>query len=154
MKVAFINHFSNAELREKLDLFSGQYRDLGGWNKNIIAGLKGRDDIEIHVITPHLGMRHATQKFVLDGVHYYFFRQELPNPWGQIEAHFWPQSKRNFPRNRKYVRRCLSEIQPDIVLNSNLISPFRCHKVINQRAWNFFSTPQVAIRHIHAEISS
>ena len=115
MKVAFINHFSNAEVREKLDLFSGQYRDLGGWNNNIIAGLKGRDDIELYVITPHLGMRHATQKFVLDGVHYYFFRQELPNPWGQIEAHLWPQSKRNFPRNRKYVRRFLSEIQPDIV---------------------------------------
>lgn len=115
MKVAFINHFSNAEVREKLDLFSGQYRDLGGWNNNIIAGLNGRDDIELYVITPHLGMRHATQKFVLDGVHYYFFRQELPNPWGQIEAHLWPQSKRNFPRNRKYVRRFLSEIQPDIV---------------------------------------
>lgn len=115
MKVVLINHFSNAEVREKLDLYSRKYRDLGGWNNAIISDLRGRDDIELHVITPHLGMRHATQKFVLDGVHYYFFRQELPRPWGQIEARFWSQSKRDFPRNRKCVKQFITEIKPDIV---------------------------------------
>lgn len=115
MKVVLINHFSNAEVREKLDLYSRKYRDLGGWNNAIISNLRGRDDIELHVITPHLGMRHATQKFALDGVHYYFFRQDLPRPWGRIENCFWSQSKRDFPRNRKYVKQFISEIKPDLI---------------------------------------
>ena len=118
MKLAIICHFSTKEIRGKLDFFSGnrqQYKDYGLWNVNIINGLKNRDDIELHVIAPHKGMKRATQEFVIDGVWYHFYRAELPSPWAQIELRFFPQKTREYPRNRKYVKRFIQMIKPDLV---------------------------------------
>ena len=118
IKLALICHFSYPAIRKQLDLRQGkyyQYRDFAKWNVNIIDALRLRDDIELHVVALHDGMRHATQEFVFGGVHYHFYRQDLPYPWTQIEHHLFPQSKRNYPRNRRYAKRFLSQIQPDIV---------------------------------------
>lgn len=118
IKVALICHFSVPQIRAELDLYNGKkrnYRDYGLWNVNIINGLKSQDNIELHVIVPHRGMKHAIQEFTLDNVFYHFFWQELPFPWMQIEQKLFPQSKRNFPRNRKIVKNFINKIKPDIV---------------------------------------
>lgn len=119
IKLVLINHFSNPLVREMLDLEPEgkhvKYRDLGMWNTNLIEGLKHRDDIDLYVISPHTGMKKIEQEFVQEGVHYFFYRRELPYPWGRIESHLFSQSKRNFPRNRKIVKRIIQRIKPDIV---------------------------------------
>lgn len=118
IRLVIICHFSTREIRDKLDLFSGshhRYKDYGLWNINIISGLKDRDDIELHIIAPHKGMKRATQEFVVDGVWYHFYRAELPYPWAQIELRFFPQKEREYPRNRRYVKRFVKKIKPDLV---------------------------------------
>lgn len=118
IKVAIICHFSSPQIRAELDLFNGKkrnYRDYGLWNVNIINGLKSQDNIELHVIVPHKGMKHSIQEFVFDNVFYHFFCQDLPTPWNKIENVFCPQSKRDYPRNRKHVKSIIEKIKPDIV---------------------------------------
>lgn len=118
VKIALICHFSNQLVREKLNLFPvGHYfyQDFANWISNIINGLKGRNDVELFVIAPHNGMKYATQEFAIEGVHYSFFRSELPFPWRSLEARLFSQSKRGYPRNRKYVNAFLRKIQPDLI---------------------------------------
>lgn len=118
MKLAIICHFSTAQIREQLDLVDEShcsYRDFGLWNANIINGLKNRDDIELHVISPHRGMKHPTQEFSLENVNYHFFWKELPQPWEQLEFYLFPQKKWNYLRNRRYVKRFIKNIKPDLV---------------------------------------
>ncbi len=132
MRVAIICHFSNPIIRERLDLYPSsryyQYRDFANWVTNIINGLKNRPEVELHVMAPHTGMRRNIQEFELEGVHYYFFRKELPFPFGSIEAHFSPQEKRDYPRNRKYVKNYIKKIQPDLV---NLIGAENAYYAIS-----------------------
>jgi len=121
IRVALINHFSNPAVRHQLDLQPDgrggiRYKDFAWWNTNIINGLKGRDDVELHVIAPHVGMCHPTQEFELEGVHYLFFRKEPPYPWNRLEAYLWSQEKHDYPRNRRRVKHFLSKIRPDIVV--------------------------------------
>ena len=118
MKLAIICHFSTSQIRGQLDLVDGslcEYKDFGLWNVNIINGLKNRDDIELHVIAPHKGMRHATQEFKYEGVSYHFFRRDLPYPWAQLEHYLCPQNRRAYPRNRKRVKAFIEKIKPDLV---------------------------------------
>lgn len=118
MKLAIICHFSTSQIREELELVDAShcsYRDFGLWNVNIIDGLKNRDDIELHVISPHRGMKRPTQEFSLENVSYHFFWKELPRPWEQLEFYLCPQVKRHYSRNRRYVRRFIKNINPDLI---------------------------------------
>lgn len=118
IKLAILCHLSNPIVRSKLDLIDSshyRYRDLNGWTTNIVNALKVRDDIELYVISPHIGMRRQTQEFELEGVHYYYFRRQLPYPWWKLESLFLPQEKRGFPRNRKCVMSFIDKIKPDLI---------------------------------------
>lgn len=119
LKVAVICHFSYPSIREELNLYHGSYLDYGLWMKNIINGLKTRDDIELHVISPHDGLKKSVQTFELDRVSYYFYR-----PWfyGQLgRAEYMLEHYMNFMYTphfflrKKYVKNFLREIRPDIV---------------------------------------
>ena len=118
VRVVLLCHLTYPLLRERLDLQKGyhlEHKDYGLWNVNIINGLKDRDDIELHVVMPHKGLRAPIQEFVWDHVNYHVFRAELPFPFGQIEAYLYPQNKRGYPRNRKYIGNLIERIKPDIV---------------------------------------
>lgn len=118
MRIVLLCHFSNPSIRTSLGLHTGRhykYTDFGLWNINIINGLKKNSEIELHVVAPHKGMKRSLQEFEEDGVIYHFFRSELPYPWAQIEYKFFPQSKRDYPRNRKIVQRIIKSINPDLV---------------------------------------
>ena len=122
MRVAILCHFSNPIVRDQLYLQQAtarngvKYKDFAEWISNILAGLKGNEDLDIHVISPHVGMCQSSQAFMLEGIHYYFFRKELLYPWGGLENRYFPQAKRNFPRNRRAVKSFIKQIQPDLVL--------------------------------------
>lgn len=118
MKLTILCHLSNSIVRKKLDLIESsyyRYRDLNGWTTNIVNALKARDDIELHVISPHIGMRRQTQEFEIDGVNYYYFRRQLPFPWSKFENLFFPQDKHGFPRNRRCIKGFINRIKPDLI---------------------------------------
>ena len=90
IKVAWICHLSNEEIRSniKLDKTSLGYRflnflgkvtpvrDYAQWNTNAINVFKKFDDVELHVISPHLQLSDKIVEFVSEGIHYHLFRSE------------------------------------------------------------------------------
>lgn len=118
IKVALICHFSNPLVRDHLQLQSkesGCFSDFGGWITNIVNGLKSFDDIELHVVAPHRGMKKTTQEFETGGVTYHFYRPYLPNPWGYWEDHLRIQELTSYRRCRNHIRDFINIIKPDLV---------------------------------------
>ena len=118
IRVALICHFSNSLVRGRLHLQSKEsscFSDFGGWITNIVNGLKVRDDIELHVIAPHKGMKQTTQDFEVEGVTYHFYRPYLASPWAYWENHLRIQKLTSYRRCRKVIRSFLNIIKPDLV---------------------------------------
>jgi len=118
IKVVLINSFSNPQVREKLNLHSsGHYkcRDFGGWNTDIINGLKDYNEIELHVITNHSGMKSSAQEFELDGVYYHFYNPDVLYSLPFLSRTIFSQKLWNYSRCRRIVKQFIKKIQPDIV---------------------------------------
>lgn len=119
LRVAVICHFSHDSIRKELNLFQDSYSDYGLWMLNIINGLKSREDIELHVIAAHGGLKKPFQTFKSEGVCYYFFRPWFHGQLGRLE--YWLEHYRNFlctPSyflRKKMVKRFIREIKPDLV---------------------------------------
>ena len=117
MKVIWICHFSNAEVRKRLPLAKKgrQVADYSPWVTNMIQEFKYFKDIEVHIISPHLGLNAITHTFDCEGINYHFFKADLPllnRPW----PHFFRlDAWTGFVFNRLLVRNCIKEIKPDII---------------------------------------
>lgn len=127
LKVALVCHVSNQEIRSRLFLSSFywknhikrllgrtefHYSDYGTWNTLLFNEFKGIDDIELHAIIPHPGMRMKLQQFTIDGIQYHCFNQH----------------KTLFDKSYKSNRRCIKDlieiINPDIVNVVGLEAPY------------------------------
>jgi len=129
IKVVLICHFSSPQLRERLPLSSNRiynffrrraglnvlsYKDYANWNVNIINALSQREDIELHVISPHVGLRDWTHEFKCEGVSYYFYRAQ-PSFLQYYRKKICKSQYVDFARTRKIVRELIKRIKPDIV---------------------------------------
>lgn len=130
LKVCMVCHFSNAKVRECLPLDnrklynfirklfrmptnSNCYVDVAAWDTYIIERLRRRDDIELHVISAHTGLKRRVIIFDLEGVHYFFVRCEgatilkrliiSPTLWHKLNP------------MRPIVRKIVYKINPDII---------------------------------------
>lgn len=93
LKVAMICHVSNEEIRSHLLLrqFSLRhelkkmlgkttgklYRDYSIWSTLAFKEFESIEDIELHAIIPHPGMKNEREDFMIRGVYYHCFRQEM-----------------------------------------------------------------------------
>lgn len=130
LKVALVCSFSNAKVREHLPLSnrklyrlvrrvlglptkSGGYGDVAGWDTYMIELLRQRDDIDLTVISAHVGLTKRHVAFELEGVHYHFVRIEgatllkhlisSPSLWHRLNP------------VRPVVRRIVKKAEPDII---------------------------------------
>ncbi len=72
-----ICHFSNEKIRSCLHLKDNKkIADYANWITNQINGYEKRNDVELHIVSPHKGMQKRRQEFEINGVHYYFFRSD------------------------------------------------------------------------------
>ena len=131
LRLAMICHFSNSEIRGHLPLDNRRlyeiarkilrmpskgrvYGDIAPWDSNIIDGLRGREDVELHVVSAHTGLKKCVVSFNLNNVNYSFVRCDeatllkrlVPNPsiWLKLN----PMMYR--------VKKLVHAINPDIVL--------------------------------------
>lgn len=129
IKVILLGHISNASIREKLPLSERKaqnlfnrligkpqlyYSDFAQWNWSTIEGME-HENVELHVIAPHYGLKSLTYEYEERGVRYYFFRPEPLFPWNILEKIFYKKQYREFLRTRNIVKRWIEEIKPDIV---------------------------------------
>ena len=131
LKVIWICHFSNKEVREKLPLskmrfkntiksllgkqITHGYSDFSPWITNLIKKFEKFDDIELHVISPFSGLTHFTHEFELNGIFYHFYQPDLPILHVTLPDKFNWGGKPKYLRNRYFVKKFLRKINPDIV---------------------------------------
>ena len=124
-------HFSNPMVRSQLPLDNRKlynfarkllnmspkktgYGDLAAWDTFLIESLSKREDIELHVISAHSGLKKSRVCFVEKDVHYYFVKCDYATLLKRLikSPSLW------FKLNpmRPIVRRLIRRIKPSIVV--------------------------------------
>ncbi len=126
LKVAWICHFSNQEVRERLPLSNmwfintikkllvkpnSEYSDFAPWVTNLIKEFEKFNNVELHIIAPHKSLSRLTYHFEMNGVFYHFFKPDLPI----LHSNLPLNKNKKYKRNRFFVKRFLKRIKPDIV---------------------------------------
>ncbi len=131
IRVAMVCHFSNAEVRSHLPLDNRKvytflrrilrmptkskgYGDIASWDASTIEFFKKRDDIEVHVISAHSGMKKRVVSYEGEGVHYSFVRCDRATMLKRLipSDSLW----RKMNPMVKDVHRLINKIKPDLVL--------------------------------------
>ena len=130
MKVAWICHFSNQEVRNKLPLSNREiinfiqtflrkqritYNDFAPWVNNLIKEFEKFEDVELHIIAPHAGLKRKRFDFEMNGIHYHFFKSENDNIYTLIINKLDLNKKPKYTKNRKQINEIVAAIKPDIV---------------------------------------
>lgn len=139
IRVAMVCNFSCNRVREKLHLSNYnlvnlfrkllghnnyKYKDFALWNESIIQKSIGRKDVDLHVISPHSGLKRNTNEFESEGIHYYFFKNK-PNPIVKyINKKLFHQKLVRFKHNRKVVEGIIKKINPDLILLVGAETPY------------------------------
>lgn len=129
MKVLWICHFSNLDIRNKLDLRisplekwyrkilklpSFEWSDYAKWITNSIKEFEKIPEIELHIVAPHYGMKKKTESFLLNGIHYHFFKPDDNNVIKLVRK-LTSCFKSNHIGNRRIIKRLLERIAPDLI---------------------------------------
>lgn len=113
IRVLWICHFSNNEIQDKLPLWRG-FNEFASWIYNAIAGFEKRDDVELHIVAPHIYLKRDTH-FILRGINYHFLSYGFPvlnRPWPSFLA---LDAKFGYPYLTRKIARTVIKINPDVV---------------------------------------
>ena len=131
IRIVYICHFSNGEIRSHLHLQTFwlgnllrimlrkpklHFGDLAYWNVDFIKAFGNIPDFECHVISHHLGMKKKKQSFIEEGIHYVFL-QEKEN----LHQKIWKtltrsKNKEDILDHARNINKVIKEINPDIVV--------------------------------------
>lgn len=129
MKVLWICHFSNSSIRERLNLSNNYfevltrrilklspiiYKDFALWITNGIKEFEKFTSIDLHIVSPHYGMKKENESFVLNGISYHFFKPEETFT-KKIFRNLTKKYKNNFNNNRKKIADVINRINPDLI---------------------------------------
>lgn len=132
IRVAMVCHFSNAEVRSHLPLDEGRklyvflrkilgmstkskgYGDIASWDTSTIRFFREQNDIELHVISAHSGLKKRVVSYEDQGVHYSFVRCERATMLKRVIPNdaLW----RKLNPMVKDVHRLIGQVKPDMVL--------------------------------------
>ncbi len=130
MKILWLCHFSNPQVRERLhfsnDIFEATIRwllhkqkikrtDFAVWISNGIAEFKKFKDIELHIISPHSGMKYKTEEFEINGIHYHFFKPDDNSFIKRTRKSLRNKPNSEYKGNRKIVKKLTNQINPDLI---------------------------------------
>ena len=113
IKVVWICHFTNDEIQSLLPIWKHQ-DEFAPWIPNLLKGFENREDVEMHVISPHDYLKRTT-KLSLRNIHFYFVPFGIP-----ISHRHWPNFFRfdvfsNFYFFRKKIKKIVNNIKPDLI---------------------------------------
>ena len=117
LKIVWICHFSNAEVRKRLPLAreGRAVADFAPWISNMIQEFKQFENIEIHIISPHRGLKSINCSFDCEGLHYHFFKADIPFMNRRWPHFFRLDAWTGFILNRLLVRYFINQIKPDLI---------------------------------------
>jgi glycosyltransferase involved in cell wall biosynthesis len=143
MKVVWLCHFSNPEVRERLPL-SGlkvrnaikdilgkentYYRDFAPWITRLIKEFEKFKDVRLYIISPHVGLKPLSFSFEMHGISYNFFKSDrLLN----LVTKRFRTSSDKYQRNRNLILKFVNQIKPDIVNLIGTENPYYAASVID-----------------------
>ncbi|MDD4354245.1 MAG: glycosyltransferase [Candidatus Nanoarchaeia archaeon] len=130
IKVVWISQFSNPEVREKLDLSKRRvfvflksllyknkrnYRDFASWITVQLKEFEKIKNVELHVISPHQGMKQMIKEFEINGIYYHFYKSDLFSYLEILRKKLFKKSKCKYVLNRFNVKKIIDKLNPDIV---------------------------------------
>lgn len=116
LKVVWICHFSNEDIRKKLPLSKRKnYSDFAPWVNNLIKEFEQLDNIDLHIIAPHRGLLKTTYSFESHKIKYHLFKPDLPIVHKTIPTKFYLNDNLRYLINRFFIKRFLKRIKPDII---------------------------------------
>lgn len=130
IKVVWLAQFSNPQVRSRLKfkvppierivrkIKHREYppqADYCRWVTNAIKEVEEFEDVELHIIAPISKLDRHESVFVMNGIHYYFYRDAAGTDIEFIKRIFNSGHITDYKRNRRYVKQLIREINPDIV---------------------------------------
>lgn len=130
IRIAWICHLSNQEIRNELPLrqkkikktigkligkkLSG-YGDFALWNCNDIKQFEKFDDIELHIVSPHQGLKKTLFEYKRNNVYYHFFRADYYWLVAGIINLVDPEGKCVARRNSRIINNLIEKIKPTLI---------------------------------------
>ena len=129
IKVVWLCHFSDAKTRKVIRFEKLYYRrilklllhqefvytDYAVWITNAIREFEKFNDIDLTIVFPHAGIKGKTQRFEINGIHYFCFRSENDSFISLLKDKFFRGGICLYRRNRKIIAKEIEKINPDIV---------------------------------------
>ena len=145
MKFLLIAGFSNEEIRSHLDLKeksrwvnwalkmlklpsrSVEFRDHAQWVVDIINDFEKRNDIELHVLGPHIRLKRRIEEFQLRGVKYHFYQSEWTK-FIRIVGNYkvWERLQ----NSSGLAKELADKIKPDLVILSGAENPTTSYSIM------------------------
>lgn len=98
----------------------GELSELCSWVKSMILYFEKREDVELHIVGPHIRLKHSIEEFQMRGVTYHYYRQDLSSFLRVIGNY---QIWKRLQLCSRRVKKIVDEIKPDIVLLSGSENP-------------------------------
>jgi len=114
IKIVWLCHFTNTEVQSLLPLWRKRQPEFAFWIPNMLKGFEMREDIEIHVISPHIYLKRSTN-IKLRNIHYHFIPLGIPLVHLRWPKFFEFDIISNYRLYRKKVKKTIYKIQPDII---------------------------------------
>lgn len=127
IKVVWICHLSNSQIRERLKFAEWtpnvifrritkklHMTDYASWNTKAIREFEKFNDIDLHIVSSHPYI-NGTQTFVINNVNYHFFENEEDSFSEILRFKISNKTKTSFNRNSKTILKLVQGIQPDLV---------------------------------------
>lgn len=130
LKVVWICHLSNEEIRTNLYLApwasKNAWNDFSQWNTNGINEFKKFEDVELHVVSPHIGLLSKLKEFVSDGVHYHIFKSEDDSFCFRLKRKILKERYEtlDYEYNSNIILSIVSSIKPDLIHVIGAENPF------------------------------
>jgi glycosyltransferase involved in cell wall biosynthesis len=113
IKVVWICHFTNEEV-QKLIPVRKQRDEMAPWIPNLLKGFEDRNDIEIHVITPHEYLKKSTE-IRLRNIYYHFIPYGIPFFHRHWPSQFKVDAYSDYYFFRKKIQRVVGQIKPHLI---------------------------------------
>ncbi len=164
LRVVWVCHFSNEKVRNKLS-FSNSWleialrillrkqksgaSDFANWISAGIKEFEKFDNVELHVISPHYGMKYKTQEFVLESINYCFFKPDDDYFFSKFKKVIFRNPASTFEGNRRVIKKMIEKRKPDIIHLYGAENPYYSISVldIDTVRYPLFVTLQTLMSH-------
>lgn len=164
IKVIWICHFSSEKIRNYISfsnswlefalriLFKKRkkpFSDFANWISSGITEFEKFDNVDLHIISPHYGMKYKTQEFIVDNINYLFFRPDDDYLFIKLKNFFFSNAGSKFEGNRGVVKNAINRIKPDIVHLYGAENPYYSISAldIDKKCYPLFVTLQTFMSH-------